>query len=389
MNAQLLDIIHKEINHKGMISFARYMELALYTPDLGYYSGNLKKIGKEGDFITAPEASSLFTQCLAKQVQQILNAINHSDILEFGAGTGKMAVDLLIELEKLNCLPKNYIIMELSADLKYRQYLFFKERIPHLLKYIQWLDQLPANTQFRGMVLANEVLDAMPVHKFKLQKTHSDLSGGFDILKEMYITHQNKQFLWQEGAPSSLKLEKKISHIANLILLTSQETGYNLPQEYISEINLSLPIWLDSLYNFIDQAVIILLDYGYPDYEYYHPQRSTGTLMCYHQHRSHSNPLILTGLQDLTAHVDFSLLAESAINTGFKISGYTDQAHFLLNCGLMDLLDKHNITSQQSIIINQQVKLLTSPHEMGELIKAIALTKNSDINLLGFQNFTM
>ena len=384
MNAQLLDNIYKEINHKGMISFARYMELALYTPGLGYYSGNLKKFGKEGDFVTAPEISPLFTKCLARQVQQILSTLNHSDILEFGAGTGKMAADLLTELERLNCLPKNYYIIELSANLKNRQQVFFKEKIPHLLKHIQWLDHLPTN-KFRGVVVANEVLDAMPVHRFKLQRTNS--SDSFNILKEMYITQKNKQFLWQDDIPSTPELKEKISQISDLLLLTCQETGYNLPEEYISEINLSLPSWLDTLYDFIDQAVIILLDYGYPKHEYYHPQRSNGTLTCYHQHRSHSDPLILTGLQDITAHVDFSLLAESAINTGFKISGYADQAHFLLNCGLMDLLDKHNITSKQSIIINQQVKLLTSPNEMGELIKVMALTKNSDINLLGFQNF--
>jgi SAM-dependent MidA family methyltransferase len=382
LNAQLLDNIHKEISHKGIISFARYMELALYTPGLGYYSGGLKKFGKEGDFVTAPEISTLFAKCLARQIQQILSLIQNSDVLEFGAGSGKMAADLLIELEKLNCLPKNYYILELSANLKYRQRIFFEQKIPHLLKYIQWLDQLPVNT-FRGVIVANEVLDAMPVHKFKLQKADSDC---FNTLKEVYVTQKNGQFLWHDDDPSTPELKEKIANIANLLLLSCQEKGYNLPEEYISEINLFLPGWLNALNYSIDQAVVILLDYGYPDYEYYHPQRSNGTLTCHYQHRSHSDPLILTGLQDITAHVDFSLLAESAINNGFVISGYTDQAHFLLNCGLIDLLNTYHIPTKQSIAINQEIKLLTSPHEMGELIKVMALSKNIDASLLGFRN---
>ena len=379
LNAHLLDIIHKEINRHGMITFERYMQLALYTPDLGYYTGDLKKFGKEGDFVTAPEISVLFTQCLAKQIQQILNSLEEGDLLEFGAGSGKMAVDLLTELEKLECLPKHYYILELSANLQERQKILFAKKIPHLLNRIQWLNSLPIG--FKGAIVANEVLDAMPVHKFKLRRS----ADRFDIFNEIYVTHKNAQLRWQDDSPSSAELTQKITFIADM-LNAYQEDGYDLPDEYESEINLILPNWLNALSQSIDQAMVILFDYGYPRHEYYHPQRASGTLMCHYQHRAHTDPLTLTGLQDITAHVDFSALAESAVAAGFSISGYTDQAHFLFNCGLIDLLNSNNAHPAETLAINQQVKLLTLPSEMGELVKVIALNKNIQLTPLGFKH---
>jgi len=371
LNAALIDIICKEIDRYGIISFARYMELALYTPELGYYSSNLEKFGKQGDFVTAPEISPLFTRCLSKQIQQIINAIKEADVLEFGAGSGKMALDLLTELEKLDCLPRHYYILELSASLKERQKNLFKKEIPGLFHRIQWLERLPSG--FKGAIIANEVIDAMPVHKF-------------NKLNEMYVAKGRGGFIWQEDAPSTPELKQKINAVADM-LMNYQAAGYDLSDKYESEINLLLPAWVSTLNQCIDQAIVILLDYGYPQHEYYHPQRSMGTLMCHYQHKAHSDPLILTGLQDITAHVDFSLLAESAIAAGFTVSGYTDQAHFLFNCGLMDLLNSNNTHTAEKFTINQQVKLLTLPSEMGELIKVIALNKNIELNLLGFQNF--
>lgn len=371
LNAQLLDIIYKEIDRHSIISFARYMELALYTPGLGYYSSDLEKFGRQGDFVTAPEISPLFTQCLAKQIQQIINAIKEADVLEFGAGSGKMALDLLIELEKLDCLPRHYYILELSANLKERQRNLFKKEIPSLFHRIQWLEHLPSSG-FKGAMIANEVIDAMPVHKFKIKTSN-----------EIYVAKKKGQLIWQEDTPSTPQLKHRMNAVSD-ILMNYQAYGYDLPDQYESEINLLLPSWLNALSHSIDQAVVILLDYGYPRHEYYHPQRSMGTLMCHYQHRAHSDPLILTGLQDITAHVDFSLLAESALAAGFTVSGYTDQAHFLFNCGLMDLL-KNNTPTAETLAINQQIKLLTLPSEMGELIKVMALNKNIELSPLGFQ----
>lgn len=411
LNAALLDIIHKEIDHQGIISFARYMELALYTNRLGYYSSDLKKFGKQGDFVTAPEISPLFTQCLAKQIQEIINAIKEADILEFGAGSGKMAMDLLTELEKLGCLPRHYYILELSASLKERQKILFEKEIPKLLHRIQWLEHLPSSG-FKGAIIANEVIDAMPVHKFNIKfipdglpraQSNGGLSRGRSAalqldqargfipraksnqLNEIYVAKKNGEFIWQEDKASTPELKQRINAVAD-ILMNYQAAGYDLPDKYESEINLLLPGWLNALNQCINQAVVILLDYGYPRHEYYHPQRSMGTLMCHYQHRVHSDPLILTGLQDITAHVDFSLLAESAMAAGFTVSGYTDQAHFLFNCGLMDLLNSNNIHTAEKLAVNQQVKLLTLPSEMGELIKVMALNKNIELSPLGFQH---
>lgn len=360
-NLHLFELIIAEIKLHGPITFARYMELALYAPGLGYYSAGAKKFGADGDFVTAPEISPLFSKCIAYQCQQILTELNGSDILEIGAGSGAMATDILLELEKLNALPQHYYILEISADLKQRQQELLKHKIPHLFNKVIWLDSL-SNLQLSGVILANEVLDAMPVHKFKID--HS--------IKEFYVDYKNDELCWHLDKPSSAQLIKAI-----------EQLGSELAEGYESEINLLIKPWIKSLSNVLKSGLILLLDYGFPRHEYYHPDRNQGTLMCHYQHQAHSNPLLNPGLQDITAHVDFTAVAEAADTCDLNVAGYTNQANFLVNCGLLNLIaDNSDPTTQWQV--SQQIKKLLMPSEMGELIKAIALTRNFDTLLLGF-----
>ena len=360
-NHKLLNRLIEEIKIQGPMTFARYMELALYTPGLGYYSAGAKKFGAGGDFVTAPEISPLFSQCIAHQCQQILTHLNGGDILEIGAGSGVMAADILIELEKLNALPQHYFILELSADLKQRQQELLQQKIPHLFNKIIWLDSLN-DMKLQGVILANEVLDAMPIHKFKID--HG--------IKEFYVNYKNDKLCWHLDNPSNTELTKAI-----------EQLGSKLAEGYESEINLLIKAWIKSLSNVLKSGLILLLDYGFPRHEYYHPDRNQGTLMCHHQHQAHGNPLVNLGLQDITAHVDFTAVAEAADMSNLNVAGYTNQGNFLVNCGLLNLIaDNSDPTTQWQV--SQQIKKLLMPSEMGELVKAIALTRNFDAPLLGF-----
>lgn len=341
--------------------FVRFMQQALYAPGLGYYSSGQQKFGKKGDFITAPELSPLFSQCVARQCFQVLSSLTSPIILEFGAGSGVMAVDILLMLENLNVLPEAYWILELSVELQQRQMHLFKERAPHLLPKVKWLSTLP-DSSFEGIILANEVLDAMPVHKFRMQNT----------LEEAYVAVKEKAFIWHWDQPSD-SLKKAI-----------EQLDVDFTNGYESEINPFMEGWIKSLSACLSRGLILLIDYGFPRREYYHPDRSMGTIMCHYQHRAHSNPLLSVGLQDITAHVDFTAVAESAVNNDLDVEGYTHQAAFLIDCGITDLLQNAKDDIEQ-FNWNNQVKQLTLPSEMGELFKVVALTKEFEEELLGFR----
>jgi SAM-dependent MidA family methyltransferase len=361
---QLLAHICSEIkNHDGKISFAQYMNLALYTPGLGYYSGRLQKFGARGDFVTAPEISPLFSQCLANQCQQILETLGHGNILEIGAGSGQMASDILIELKKLNRLPEHYYILELSADLKKRQQEKLTVLCPEFFDRIIWLETLP-NRNFNGVILANEVLDAMPAHQFRIHN---------DILQEASVIENNN------------KLEYQFSKTNNLHLLELYHSQA-WPKKYISEINLNLKPWILSLSDILKSGIILIIDYGFPKQEYYHPDRTMGTLMCHYRHYAHQDPFFYPGLQDITAHVDFTAIADGAIQAELDVLGYTSQAAFLLSTGLTNLAEKKYLkTEKEKVIQNQAIQTLTSPAEMGELFKVISLGRNFEAPLLGFK----
>ena len=351
----------------GVISFDEYMNMVLYESGLGYYSAGSRKFGSEGDFVTAPELSPIFSQCLANQCAEILNELGSGTILELGAGTGAMARDILLELEKQNSLPDNYLILEVSADLKQRQQDELKETIPHLLERVVWLDALPKEG-ISGVILANEVLDALPVKRFK------KLATGF---KEMKVGLGVDQFVWVESDAED-KLLNSLKRIED-------DLSTSFPENYISEIKTQLEQWLNGLEEVLNKGVMLFIDYGYSAAEYYHPERMDGSLLCHYRHRVHADPFYYPGLQDITSSANFTAIAECADSIGLHVSGYTNQTYFLFGCGLEDLLaDMNQLEIKAQTKIAQQVRVLTMPEEMGERFKVMALTKDYDNVLKGF-----
>lgn len=374
---RLKHLIQAEIKaNDGKITFADYMNMALYAPGLGYYSAGLKKFGKQGDFITAPEMSPLFSQCLALQCIHIMQQTDQHTLLEVGAGSGVMAIELILELEKQAQLPEQYLILELSAELRDRQQQAIKARIPHLYERFQWLDCLPEKP-FCGIIIANELLDAMPVHILKFEQA--------SVFERYVSLDKDGQFVWQDAAPENPHLQKSADEIKKLhqsLAHLDDKPGAS----YITEVNLQAIDWVKSMADILQSGAILLIDYGYTAREYYHPQRSMGTLMCHYQHHRHDAPFYLPGLQDITAHIDFSSIARAANDSGLKVCGFTTQAHFLMAGGLVELtkdLDPDDVLHFTEVA--RQIKMLTLPEEMGELFKVILLAKGKTLSLPAFQ----
>ena len=358
-SSRLQEVISREMAAAGgRLSFARFMELALYTPGLGYYSGGSLKLGSDGDFITAPEYSPLFARCLARQVAQVLNVLGGGDVLEVGAGSGVMTADMLEALAVCDHLPNRYYILERSGELRERQQVLLRERIPQFQDRIVWLTRLPKP----GF---HELLDALPVHCFTL----TDQGAA-----ERYIKRESEEWQWCLGPVSDAALNERIN------LLRSDE---DRAAGYSSEINLAAEAWVRSVADVLTAGMLLVIDYGFPRREYYHPQRFGGTLMCHYRHHAHDNPLILVGLQDITAHVDFTSMAEAGHSAGLEVAGYTSQGAFLLAAGITELL--HDADDEMTRLRwAQQIKKLTLPHEMGELFKVLAFNRLIDEPLMGF-----
>jgi SAM-dependent MidA family methyltransferase len=350
----------------GWISFERFMEIALYEPGLGYYSAGAEKLGSGGDFVTAPEISPLFSRCLASQCQEILEHVSADGIVEIGAGSGVMAADLLSELAARGHVPERYSILEVSADLRERQRETLTARVPQFVERVVWLDRLP--DEHRGVVLANEVLDALPVQRFRVRGTDINSLG---------VTWQLGRLDWSETRAEP-GLEDAVRRIeANL--------GTSLPDAYTSELNLRLGPWLGSIAAMLREGVALFIDYGLPQRQYYRADRREGTLLCHFRHRFHDDPLINVGVQDIGAWVDFSAVAEAASSAGMSVAGFTTQAHFLIGNGIEQFL----ASMQREVLaarvqLARQAMLLTLPGEMGERFKVIGLTKDFDRPLTGF-----
>jgi len=344
----------------GWIGFDQFMDMALYEPGLGYYSGGATKFGAAGDFVTAPEISPLFGRTLARQVAQVL-AATRGDVLELGPGSGRLAVDLLLELDEMGWLPRRYLMLELSGELRARQ----RERLgvdaPHLLDRVVWLDALP--DAIEGVVIANEVLDAVPVNLVAWRE-----SGIF----ERGVTRSGPAFQWAERP------------IADGVLAEAARAVPANPP-FVSEIGLRAHALVASIARRLTQGVFLIADYGFGSAEFHHPQRSNGTLMCHYRHRAHDDPFFLPGLQDITAHVDFTSVVEAAVDGGLSVLGYTTQARFLINCGITELLEAENPAAAAHYLpIVSQAHRLLSPAEMGELFKVLALGQRFDEPLRGF-----
>ncbi len=343
----------------GQLPFDRFMELALYAPELGYYTGGARKFGPEGDFITAPLLSPLFGRTLARQCAQVLEVLAGGEILELGAGTGDLAVDLLEGLRAEAQLLERYLILEISPELRDRQRSRIAQRAPHLLEKVHWLDRLPP--RFRGLILGNEVVDALPVHRFCIGE-------GGEVL-EVFARPLPES--WEDvlDQPISPGLEESVRAL--------QAQGFVREPGYCSEIHLRFAPWMRALSESLAQGMILLIDYGYPRAAYYHPSRSQGTLLCHARHQAHENPYLYPGLQDISAQVDFSALADAGQSAGLYLAGFTTQAHFLLGCGLDENLGEALAAGADPNVLLGAKQLLL-PTGMGERFQVIAFTRGLD-----------
>jgi SAM-dependent MidA family methyltransferase len=366
-SSRLVSLIEHEIAAAGgWMSFHRYMELALYAPDVGYYSSGLQKFGKGGDFITAPELTPLFGQTLAAQVAEIMR-VSHPAVIEVGAGSGVLAADLLRELERLDCLPESYGIFELSAQLRARQRQTLATLGQELFSRVVWLDVPPES--FSGVLVGNEVLDAIAPHVV--------VARAGELFERGVVCPEAGAFGWADQSARGAVLEA-----ARKLPLPEMSDG-----EYVTEINLAAAAWIADWAARLRFGALLLFDYGYPRDEYYLPSRSRGTLMCHYRHRAHEDPFLWPGLNDMTSSVDFTAMAEAGFDAGLDVLGYTSQGQFLLNCGLIERIEgfgeEGSAAATRASVAAQK---LIQPCEMGELFKALALGRGIDVPspLMGF-----
>jgi SAM-dependent MidA family methyltransferase len=345
----------------GWIPFSAFMRMALYAPGLGYYAAGANKFGPRGDFFTAPELSPLFGHTLANQFSEVLRATGGS-VLELGAGTGGLAADILTRLAALDALPDRYAILEPSPDLRERQQRGLLRLAPELASRVYWLDRLPG--EWTGVIFGNEVLDALPV-EWLARRGNQHLRRGVTL-------DTADRLAWRDVPLTAGAYQSAID--------TLFPAG-----DYESEINPEAEALTATLARMLRRGLLLWIDYGFPAREYYHPQRTMGTLMCHFRQYAHSDPLLLPGLQDITAHVDFSAVARAGLAAGMELAGYTTQAGFLLNCGITDLLQQTGDPATAEYLRHSNAALrLLSPAEMGELFKVVAFTRDVDQPLRGF-----
>jgi len=363
-STRLVQAISARIEQRGgLIGFDEYMHMALYEPGLGYYSAATPKFGPQGDFVTAPEISPMFGFCLAQQTNALVTQGCNARILEFGAGSGKLCAQILSSAPML----EHYYILDLSAELKQRQQQYLRDQLSaELFHKIEWLSSLP--TEFDGIVLANEVLDAMPVHILQKLDGWMELGVGYD----------GQSFTWQPFEPGKSALDAMHSIEARLGAL---------PDNYRSELNLNYTPWFNALAQSCKRIVVLIIDYGYEQAHYYHPARSRGSLTCHYRHRVHSDPLIYPGLQDITAFVDFDACADAAEAAGFELTGLVSQGQFLLANGLLEEAQRQARDSDRvsQLAVSQQVQTLSLPQEMGEKFKVLAMQKNLALDMPAMQ----
>ncbi len=363
---QLAEHIASTIVTEGeWIPFSRYMELALYAPGLGYYAAGARKFGSEGDFVTSPEISPMFAKCLALQAAQVLKDVG-GDILELGPGSGVLAADLWESLKEMGTLPRRYLLLEVSPDLRERQRALLAQRFPAEIDRFEWIDRLPG--KIRGLVIANEVLDVVPC-----SLVHRDPGGSYS---EQGVILTEAGFAFEDQPLQDGELKRRAA--------TAFPPG---DYDYLSEINFAAEALVRTIASSLEAGVALFIDYGFPEREFYHPQRSMGTMRCHYRHRVHGDPFFMPGLQDITAHVDFTAMGRAAEQGGAEIFGFTTQAYFLISCGLAVLVSAGDPTMTLSRLKGTSaVHRLIGPSEMGELFKVLGFGKGMPGPILGFQS---
>jgi SAM-dependent MidA family methyltransferase len=348
----------------GFLPFDAYQELVLYGPGIGYYAAGAHKLGAGGDFMTAPELSPVFAQCLASECAGVLRNLGGGDILELGAGTGALAADVLSALAREGRLPERYRILEVSPDLRARQRARLAAMDPSVADRVEWLDRLPDGS-FRGILLANEVLDALPVARFRV---------AAEGVAELGITSEAGR--WNVvSRPAPARLTEAVRAL-----------GIDFALGYESEICLGLAPWLESVTAPLSAGIALFIDYGYNRREYYAAHRSRGTLACFHRHRIHDDVLVRPGLQDITAWVDWTRVAESALEAGLNLAGYTTQSLYLLGAGFdrrIASLQEASSDDEAALKVRAAMRLVM-PTDMGERFKCMVLSRNYEVALAGF-----
>jgi SAM-dependent MidA family methyltransferase len=357
----------------GWVDFSEYMNLALYAPGLGYYSAGATKFGAAGDFVTAPEVSELFARCVARAIAPILARNGTQSVLEVGAGTGVLAAGVLNTLARDGALPDRYRILEVSADLRERQRQMLAERAPDFASHVEWLDELPP--QFDGVILANEVLDALPVSRFRI-------AAESDVVRAMGVGIDSDEFCWVDQ-PASVALRERVAAIEASI-------GAQLPAQFESEVNMNLAPFVASLADVIGDGACLLIDYGLPRRELYSPQRADGTLICHYRHRAHADPFYLPGLQDITAWVDFTATAEAAAAAGLRVDAFMTQAQFLIASGIeaeFELAGETHADAKAQLALSREMQTLLLPGEMGERFKLMWLGRGVAVPPTSFDQY--
>jgi SAM-dependent MidA family methyltransferase len=364
------DAISRKIQQQGgAIKFDEFMRFALYEPGLGYYVAGAEKFGNQGDFVTAPELGSLFGRCVAQQCQQVLAEFTHGEVVEFGGGSGRAAATILRELKELRCLPERYTIIEISPELRERQKQLIQDLAPELVERVHWSDK-PPTKPIEGCAIANEVLDALPARYFEVRDGE---------LYEFWVRQGEAGRLTWQTLPAEEALQKALNATPGFNYCLS------LPH-YLFEIIPAIPAWITDLDSILRVGAAFLFDYGSGRKERYGPAYSGGSLRCFVQHRVHGDPLVYPGVQDITTSVDFTAVAEAAVDAGFQVSGYTDQANFLMGCGILHKVTELQVGADENSVLelNEELKTLLMPTKMGTSFKSIGLTKGYDEPLLGY-----
>lgn len=366
-SARLADVVREEIAATGPMPFARFMERCLYAPGLGYYSAGRLKFGKAGDFVTAPELGPVFARCVARALAPALRICgNDAAWFELGGGSGAFARDCLLELQALEALPRHYWLLEPSADLRQRQRECLRAELPQaLFARCAWLDRPPEHA-WSGVLFANEVLDALPITRFTVQ--------GGDVFEEHVAVDAQGEFARTDRPADPL--------VAGAVRHLQRRLGRDFDHGYRSEVLPQLPWWLQAIAGEMQHGAALFVDYGYVRREFYMPERRDGTLLCHYRHRAHADPLILPGLQDITASIDFTALAEAGIGAGFEPVSYTFQSQFLIACGLDAVFATAHAAAADEVAryaLARQVKRLTLPGEMGERFQAMLFARELDV----------
>ena len=343
------------------------MDLALYEPDWGYYMAGARTIGPAGDFVTAPELGDVFGRCLAYKVADTLSRLETSgNVYEFGAGSGRLAVQILNELRRLECPFTEYAIMEVSPLLRNAQRTAIANHAKWALERVKWCEKLP-HDGMRGVIIVNEVLDALPVELFRLEN---------GVVKQAFVAQSGDGFKFDYRMYPEPYFEKCFDDLEL----------QDIVEPYTSELHCRANAWLTTLGEALVSGSILIIDYGFPEHEYYHKDRSQGTLICHRRHRTNHDPLAYVGCQDITAHVNFSMLTRVADDCGLEVNGFTTQGAFLLDAGILDM-NSDTVSELEHARLMNEVMTLTSLSEMGELFKVMELTRNVSSSQIGFGSF--